>query len=134
MAAWERTGNVFYILDQSITSVRCAHRFLDLFDRLHLKDVRIQLVLNRSAPEHPVTIDKIETALHHPIAIRIPYDPTAFASAEDGPAMLPAHSSAARAVDGFARSILGPPYLSAETNGHSLHGGVVSRMLSAVGL
>jgi pilus assembly protein CpaE len=134
VAAWERTGNVFYVVDQSITSVRCAHRFLDLFDRLHLKNVNLQIVLNRFAPEHPVSIEKIEKALRRPIAFRIPFDPAAFAAAEDGQAVLPAGSIAAKAIESFARTILGPPYLITETNGRSHHGGILTRVLSAVGL
>ena len=50
VASWERAGNVLYVLEQSITGVRAAQRFLDLFERLKLKHVSLDLLLNHYRP------------------------------------------------------------------------------------
>ena len=53
VAAWERAGNVLYVLEQSITAVRATQRFLDLFERLKLKQVSLDLLLNHYRPRIP---------------------------------------------------------------------------------
>lgn len=132
VAAWEQSESVLYVLDQSVVSIRCAHRFLDLFARLHLKHVSVDLVLNRFQPSHPITVDKIEAALHRPVAFRIPRDDAAFIAAEagghDGMAAPPANSRVALAVEQLAQALLGP---SLAFDGADRRG-VFSRLLSAM--
>lgn len=82
VAAWERAGNVLYVLDQSITGVRAVQRFLDLFDRLNLKHVSLDLLVNHYRPAHAVSLEKIQAALHRPVAFCIPHDQAALAIAE----------------------------------------------------
>ena len=82
VAAWERAGNVLYVLEQSITGVHAAQRFLDLFDRLNLKHVSLDLLLNHYRPSHAVSLERIHDALHRPVAFCIPHDYAAVAVAE----------------------------------------------------
>src|SRR5579862_732767 len=46
VAAWERSNHLLYVLNQSVTSVRSAWRFIDLFERLSLA-VEPHYVINR---------------------------------------------------------------------------------------
>lgn len=110
VAAWERAGNVLYVLDQSITCVHAAHRFLDLFGRLNLKHVSLDLLLNHYRPAHAVSVEKIEAALHRPLAFCIPHDETAIAAAEregDGLASMSPSSPMLLAVERLAEALVG---------------------------
>ncbi len=132
VAAWERAGNVLYVLDQSITGVRAAHRFLDLFDRLNLKHVSLDLLLNHYRPAHAVSLEKIQAALHRPVAFCIPHDQAALAAAEaqgDGLSSLAPSSPMLLAVERLAETLLGT---SAALNG-GRPPGVFSKLLSAMG-
>jgi len=129
VAAWEGSGNLLYVIDQSITSIRSAHRFLDLFERLHFKSVNLDFVLDRFRPNHPITAEKIESGLHRPVAFQIPSDEAsllAAAGAPDGLAGLPAASPVAIASDGLARALLGIP--SAHDNARSA--GILGKLRS----
>jgi pilus assembly protein CpaE len=132
VAAWERAGNVLYVLDQSITAVRAAQRFLDLFDRLNLKHVTLDLLLNHYRPSHAVSREKIEAALHRPVAFSVPHDPAALAAAEaqgDGLSSLEAGSPLLLAVDRLAETLIGAPQA---TNG-ARKPGVFSKLMTAMG-
>lgn len=132
VAAWERSGNILYVLDQTTLGVRSARRFLDLFARLDLKHVNLDLVLNRFDSSRPITVDKIEAALRRPVTWRIPRDDAAFAavdSAEGGMAEFSSRSPVTAAVDRLARILLG-----AADADDGRAPGVLSRLLSAVGL
>jgi pilus assembly protein CpaE len=132
VAAWERAGNVLYVLDQSITAVRAAQRFLDLFDRLNLKHVTLDLLLNHYRPSHAVSREKIEAALHRPVAFSVPHDPAALAAAEaqgDGLSSLEAGSPLLLAVDQLAETLIGAPQA---TNG-ARKPGVFSKLMTAMG-
>jgi Flp pilus assembly CpaE family ATPase len=131
VAAWERSDRVLYLLDQSVVSIHCARRFLDLFARLHLKHVSLDLVLNRFRPGHPITVQKIEASLGRRIALCIPRDEATLIAAETaqgGMADLPARSPAVAAVDHLARMLLGGAYAPGEAQRR----GVFSRLFSAV--
>jgi pilus assembly protein CpaE len=82
VAAWERSEHLFYLLEQSITSARCAWRFLDLFERLGLPSLHPRFVLNRHRPMHPITDKQIETTLGRELYTRIPADDRALERAE----------------------------------------------------
>jgi pilus assembly protein CpaE len=132
VAAWERAGNVLYVLDQSITAVRAAQRFLDLFDRLNLKHVTLDLLLNHYRPSHAVSREKIEAALHRPVAFSVPHDPAALAAAEaqgDGLSSLEAGSPLLLVVDRLAETLIGAPQA---TNG-ARKPGVFSKLMTAMG-
>ena len=129
VAAWERAGNVFYVLDQSITGVHATRRFLELFKRLNLKHVALDLLLNNYRHGHAITLEKIESALEHPIGFCIPHDSTMTAADAAGDGLLgrPTSSPMPQAVESLANALLG---IGAESNGRA-RTGVLSRMLTA---
>ena len=131
VAAWERAGNVLYVLDQSITGVRAAQRFLDLFERLKLKHVALDLLLNHYRPSHSVSLEKIQDALHRPVTFCIPHDEAALAAAEthgDGLSMPTADSPMLLAVQRMAQTLIGAP----QANG-ARKPGVFSKLMNAMG-
>lgn len=73
-AAWERSQEVLYVLEQSIAATRRAGRFLDCFHRLGIDGVEPRLVLNRYRPGHPIAEAQIVASLKCPIYARIPRD------------------------------------------------------------
>jgi pilus assembly protein CpaE len=132
VAAWERAGNVLYVLDQSITGVRATQRFLDLFERLKLKHVSLDLLLNHYRPSHVISLEKIEAALHRPVAFCIPHDEAALAATEaqgDGLSTLPAGSPLLLAVERLATTLIGA--LGATDSAHKP--GVLARLINAIG-
>jgi len=66
VAAWERSNHLLYVLNQSVTSVRSAWRFVDLFERLNLA-VEPHYVLNRFDPAHNITQKQLEGTLGRPM-------------------------------------------------------------------
>ncbi len=82
VAAWERSEHLFYVLEQSITSARCAWRFLDLFERLGLTSLQPRFLLNRHRSAHPITDKQIESTLGRELYARIPADEHALERAE----------------------------------------------------
>ena len=132
VAAWERAGNVLYVLDQSITAVRAAQRFLDLFERLKLRHVTLDLLLNHYRPAHSVSLEKIQAALHRPVAFCIPHDDAALAAAEahgDGLSSLRADSPMLLAVQRLAQTLIGAPH---DPDG-ARKPGVFSKLMNAMG-
>jgi pilus assembly protein CpaE len=130
VAAWEHSDRLFYVLNQSITSICPARRFCELFDRLQLKWPRLELLLNRYSVSSPISIEKIETALHRPISTCIARDDKAFGSAELAAADLAAAaagSDATTEIDKLACSLLGQA-----PNGEVVRHGVLNRLFSAL--
>jgi len=78
IAAWEQSTHLLYVVEQSVSSVRAAQRFLEMFERLQLTELDLQFVLNRYDPVSPFAEEKIATALRRPIAARVPRDDAAF--------------------------------------------------------
>jgi len=78
IAAWEQSTQLLYVVEQSVSSVRPAQRFLEMFERLQLTELDLQFVLNRYDPASPFAEEKIATALRRPIAARVPRDDAAF--------------------------------------------------------
>ncbi len=74
IVVWERSDYLLYLVDQSVTSIRAAQRFLELFERLGLKEVVPRFVLNRYQPSSPITRERIEAALGQPIFTTLPRD------------------------------------------------------------
>jgi pilus assembly protein CpaE len=130
VAAWERAGNVLYVLDQSITAVRATQRFLDLFERLKLKQVTLDLLLNHYRPAHSVSLEKIQAALRRPVAFCIPHDDAALAATEaqgDGLSSLPPGSPMLLAVERLAETLIG---VARDNGAHKQ--GVFSRLMNAM--
>ncbi|MGH8324241.1 MAG: AAA family ATPase, partial [Steroidobacteraceae bacterium] len=72
VAAWERSRHLLYVVEQGVTSVRPAQRFLEMFGRLNLAELQPEFILNRYVATNPFSIEKIEAALHAPVSARIP--------------------------------------------------------------
>ncbi len=74
VAAWERSKHLFYVLDQSIGAARCAWRFVDLVQRLGLRNVEPAFVLSRHVMNHPIGEDQLSHTLAQPIFAKVPRD------------------------------------------------------------
>jgi pilus assembly protein CpaE len=73
IAAWERSDNLFYVVEQSLPSVRSALRFLELYRRLKVT-VEPQFVLNRFTAQHSISDEQVSHTLAQPAYARIPSD------------------------------------------------------------
>jgi pilus assembly protein CpaE len=131
VAAWERSEHLFYLLDQSISAARCAWRFVDLFGRLGLSGIEPSFILSRYVSHHTITEAQIAHTLGRPIFARIPRDEKVLERvelrAQDLWQVAPG-SSLARAVEDLARRLTAAEEAPAE-----LQGGLVSRLLTAIG-
>jgi len=111
VAAWERSDEVLYVLEQSISATHRAVRFLELFGRLGIEGTEPRLVLNRYQPRHPIAEAQIVTTLKCPIYARIPRDEKALErvqlSGEDLWKVAP-NGPLARAVEELARHLTKP--------------------------
>jgi pilus assembly protein CpaE len=129
VAAWESSSQLLYIVEQAVTSVRPAQRFLEMFGRLKLAEPEPQFVLNRYEAANPFSPEKIEAALHHPLLARIPGDNAAFLQLQiEGAdlAEVAARSAGRAAIDGLARKLCGMPDLGVGGPGRPL----ISRLRS----
>lgn len=81
VAVWERSASLLYVLNQSVTSVRSAWRFIDLFERLNL-GVDPHYVLNRFQPSHSITQKQLENTLGRPMYATILRDDKSLELAE----------------------------------------------------
>ncbi len=82
VAAWERSEQLYYVLNQSIAAARCAWRFVDLFERLGLPMLEPRFVLDQYLAAHPLTEKAIEATLAKPIFAKIPLDQRTFETIE----------------------------------------------------
>ncbi len=78
VVVFEHSDHLLYVLDQSISAVRAAQRFLKLYESLELKKGPPLLIVNQYRPRDVVTLDRLETALHLPIFATVPEDRAAF--------------------------------------------------------
>lgn len=130
VAVWERSDQVFYLLDQSIAAARCAWRFLDLFGRLGLSGVEPSFILSRYQPHHPISEEQITHTLGRPIYAKVPRDEKLLERiqlrAQDlwqvGPG-----SPLARSIEELAKRLAAGEVVAESS------GGLVSRLLSAFG-
>jgi pilus assembly protein CpaE len=130
VAVWERSDQVFYLLDQSIAAARCAWRFLDLFGRLGLSGVEPSFILSRYMPHHPISEEQITHTLGRSIYAKVPRDEKLLERiqlrAQDlwqvGPG-----SPLARSIEELAKRLAAGEAVVESS------GGLVSRLLSAFG-
>lgn len=78
VAAWERSDEVLYVVEQSVMAARTAPRFMELFRQLGLRGVEPKLVLNKFESQSPTTVEKVEEIAQIPVYARIPRDQRAF--------------------------------------------------------
>ncbi len=131
VAAWEKSDRMLYVLDQSIGGARCAWRFISLFERLKLANVKPHFVVNRHMVNHPVTVDQVGQTLLRPIYAQIPRDDKTMDRVEMGGKDLwqvAPGSLLTRRYEELARRLV-------ETPGEARverSAGVVSRLVSAI--
>jgi pilus assembly protein CpaE len=133
VAAWEHSQHLIYLLNQSVSSMRPAQRFLDLFGRLDVGELEAQFVLNRYDRDNPFSIKQIETALERPLAGLIARDDAGFVQAQLAGADLAAaapDSPSGEAIDSIARNISHMP----QTANGVHRAAFFARLRSAVGL
>jgi pilus assembly protein CpaE len=82
VAAWERSNQLLYVLNQSVISVRSAWRFIDLYERLDVGGLDPQYAVNRFVPNHTITTKQLESTLGHPMHVTIPRDEKSIELAE----------------------------------------------------
>ncbi|MGH7906413.1 MAG: hypothetical protein ACREP6_07270, partial [Candidatus Binataceae bacterium] len=133
--AWERSADVLYVLDQSIGAARCAWRFLELFNKLGIRNAELRFVLNRFDPHHPISEKQIAHTLARPIYARVPRDDKALEraqiSAED-PWKAGSPSPLIRAVEELMRRLGAISEQPIPGESAAGMGGLVGRFLSAV--
>lgn len=132
VAAWERSSNLFYVLDQSIGAARCAWRFVDLVGRLGLQGIEPNFILSRYIPTHPITEDQLSHTLAASIYTRIPRDEKVLErvqlSAQDLWQVAP-NSPLAKSVEDLARRL----EVGAERTDADSSNSLVSRLLNVIG-
>lgn len=74
VAACEASDQIFYVLDQSLESVRGAWKFMELLERLGTSAVDPKFILNRFATRSPITEERIASTLTQPIFARVMRD------------------------------------------------------------
>ena len=132
VAAWERSKNLFYVLDQSIGAARCAWRFVDLVGRLGLPGIEPSFILSRFVPGHPISEEQLSHTLAQPIYTRIPRDEKVLErvqlSAQDLWQVAP-NSPLAKSVEDLARRL----EVGNETTDGNSANTLVSRLLNVIG-
>jgi pilus assembly protein CpaE len=130
VAAWERSAEVLYVIDQSLWAARRMPRFAELFATLGLHDVYPRLVVNRFEPSAGAGITELADAAGAPIFATIPRDERAIERLQLHPEDLwhiAPSSRLARAFEKLARSVEAP------TNDAVQALGLVARLMSTIG-
>ena len=114
VVVFENSDYLLYILDQSVTAVRAAQRFLDLYNSLGLKEGQPHLIVNRYRSNEAVTLGQIETALHLPVFATVPFDEAVFKEMQTTGRDLWTISTAAnvrRSIENLTRKLITPESL-----------------------
>ena len=131
VSAWERSQQLFYVLDQSIGAARCAWRFVDLCGRLGLNNLEPAFVISRFISNHPISEEQLSHTLARPIYAKIPRDEKVLErvqlSAQDLWQVAP-NSPLTKSVEEMSRKLDGVSDLDAGRNGS-----IVSRLFSSFG-
>ncbi len=131
VAAWERSEHLFYVLEQSVTSVRAAWRFLDLFERLSLSLLEPRFIVNRCASGHAIDEKRLEETLGREIFAALPRDDRMMERVElEGRDLfeLAGTSPLARSYEALARRISPVPEAR-----QTASGGFIARLFSTFG-
>ena len=59
VAAWERSDEVLYVLDQSVAAARSVPRFTELFRGLEIRGIEPRVVLNKFDPQNAIGEERI---------------------------------------------------------------------------
>jgi pilus assembly protein CpaE len=74
---WERSDELLYVIYQSISAMRGAWRFTDLFGRLKVVGIEPKFVLNRFSARHAITDKHVANTLGRPLLALVPRDEAA---------------------------------------------------------
>lgn len=108
IAAWERSHELLYVIDQSLGAAHHAGRFLELFPRLGIDGIEPRLVLNRYRPGHPIDEAQMTAMLKCRICARLPRDERVTekpAAAARKPSQMVPNSALVRACAELAREL-----------------------------
>jgi len=135
VAAWERSHEVLYVIEQSVGAAHRAGRFLELFHRLGIDRIEPRLVLNRFQPNHPITETHIVSRLRCPIYVRIPRDERVMEKSmalAQMPSQVAPNSALVHAYEGLARRLSARQEVKGEAE--SPPGpGFVTRLIGSLG-
>ncbi|HTT75955.1 MAG TPA: AAA family ATPase [Candidatus Binataceae bacterium] len=74
VAAWERSDEVFYVIDQSLAAARSASRFADLFGRLGLPTLEPHYLLNKADAQSSISESRVAGVVGESFYAKIPRD------------------------------------------------------------
>ncbi len=134
IVVWERSDRLLYVIDQRVTAIRGAQRFLDLYQRLGLKDVEPTMVLNRYLTNSPITVARIEAALRKTLFARLPRDDKSCAEQEiTGQDLwqLPTAAALRESVEALARRLYAA---DGDEPAAPLPPGLMGRLLAGLGI
>ncbi len=131
VAAWERSEHILYPVTQSITSTRCAWRFMEVFKRLRIHGAQPQFVLNHYRPNYSISPEQITETLARSMYAKIPRDEKAMEKVEllgKDLWQVAATAPITRSFEELAKKI-GVPAQAAE---REPTGGRISRLVSSI--
>jgi pilus assembly protein CpaE len=130
VAAWERSDEVLYVLDQSLPAARSVPRFMELFRHLGIRGVEPRVVLNKFDPQSEIGEERIVRTSGVSVYAKLPRDDRVLSrvemQAQDLWQIAP-RSSLATAVENLARRLNTQRDAAAGTPG-----GFMLRLLSTV--
>jgi pilus assembly protein CpaE len=130
VAAWERSDEVLYVLDQSLPAARSVPRFMELFRRLEIRGVEPRVILNKFDPQNAIGEERIVQTSSVSVYAKIPRDDRVLSKvemhAQDLWQIAP-RSSLASAVENLARRLNTQREAVADTPG-----GFILRLFSTV--
>jgi pilus assembly protein CpaE len=74
VAAWERSDEVMYVVDQSLRAAHSARRFADLFGRLGLPGLEPQYLLNKADAQSAISESRLAEVVGEEFYTKIPRD------------------------------------------------------------
>ncbi len=74
VTAWERCQRLLYLLPQSLGGARAAVRFAGLFERLALKSLKPEFVVNCYSARHAIGLEHLAQLLKSPVFAALPRD------------------------------------------------------------
>ena len=74
IAAWERSSEVLYVIDQSLAAARGVHRFAELFSKLGLHGTDPRYILNGFDAQSPISEARLAEVVGESFYAKIPRD------------------------------------------------------------
>lgn len=131
VGTWERSEHLFYVVDQSLVSLRCALRFLDLFGRLRVP-IEPEFILNRFVVQCPISDEQVSHTLARPIYARLPCDEKNLERVQWGAHDLWQVAPRSALVQSFENLATKLSSGGAEVSADARRGGIMSRLLASL--